>query len=30
LGLTCPFKTGSSLHESVTLPILSEYPKVRD
>ena len=30
LGITCPFKAGSSLQESVTLPILSEYPKVLD
>lgn len=28
LGLTCPFTAGSELQESVTLPILAEYPKV--
>ncbi len=28
LGVNCPVKNGDSLSESVTLPILNEYPKV--
>lgn len=28
MGLSCPVKNGDSLSESVTLPILEEYPKV--
>lgn len=28
LGLSCPFKAGSTNSESVTLPVLAEYPKV--
>jgi len=28
LGLTCPIKSGDLLSESVTLPILTQYPKV--
>lgn len=28
LGINCPFKSGLTLTESVTLPVLSEYPKV--
>jgi hypothetical protein len=28
LGVKCPIKNGSSLTESVTLPVLSEYPSV--
>jgi hypothetical protein len=28
LGASCPVKAGDNVTESVTLPILSEYPKV--
>ena len=28
LGLTCPINDGDNLQESVTLPILDEYPQV--
>jgi hypothetical protein len=28
LGISCPIKAGSTIQESVTLPILAEYPKV--
>ena len=28
MGISCPVKSGDSLSESVTLPILSEYPKL--
>jgi len=28
LGINCPVKAGDALSESVTLPILNEYPKI--
>jgi Niemann-Pick C2 protein len=28
LGAACPIKNGDTITESVTLPILAEYPKV--
>jgi len=28
MGFNCPVKDGDALFESVTLPILTEYPKV--
>lgn len=28
LGLTCPIKSGDTLTEAVTLPILDQYPKI--
>lgn len=28
LGISCPIKSGDSLSESVTLPILNQYPKI--
>lgn len=28
LGINCPVKNGDSVKESVTLPVLQEYPKI--
>lgn len=28
MGINCPVKNGDNLKESVTLPVLNEYPKV--